>query len=376
MTPYRKIPPGRTARSRGSFGAFYNVRGDPPQGVDPLECQPELACYSHGKGLVREGSQETRAPAFLVCPLGCRFPVVSGVPRFVDSAKYASGFGLQWNTFQKTQLDSYTGTTISRERLTRCLGGALDIVRGKSVLEAGCGAGRFTEVLLGAGARVLAFDLSEAIEANYANCGRWVDYFVFQADILRVPVVPSSFDIVVCLGVIQHTPKPEETMLALCSYLKPGGLLVIDHYTHGYATTASRRVLRAFLLKRSNRVSMRVCKVLVGLLWPVHTVMWHLRSIPGVGRLRSWFLYWSPVVDYHDTYRQLGARLLYEWAVLDTHDTLTDYYKHIRGAEELAESLREFGMAEIETAYAGNGVEVRARKPGKLKLTPTEIGDR
>ena len=112
------------------------------------------------------------------------------MPRFVASDDYAAAFGWQWTHFQKSQLDSYTGTTISRDRLTRCLGGSLSIVRGKAVLEAGCGAGRFTEILIESGARVVAADLSSAVDANYANCGAATDYFVWQADIRRLPVAP------------------------------------------------------------------------------------------------------------------------------------------------------------------------------------------
>ena len=74
------------------------------------------------------------------------------------------------------------------------------------------------------------------------------------------------------------------------------------------------------------------------------------------------FLYISPVVDYQDAYPQLGPRLLRVWAILDTHDTLTDVYKHLRSAEEISNVLRQCGMSEIKTAYAGNGVEARARK--------------
>ncbi|MBV9453466.1 MAG: class I SAM-dependent methyltransferase, partial [Rubrobacter sp.] len=180
----------------------------------------------------------------MICPQDCRIPVVNGIPRFVGSSNYASAFGLQWNRFRSTQLDSYTGTTISRDRLTDALGGSLDMVRGKSVLEAGCGAGRFTEILLSAGARVFACDLSEAVEANHANCRHWPDYFICQADIMQIPVSPLSFDIVICLGVIQHTPNPEATIAALTQYVKPGGMLAIDHYSREYPYTTSRRILR------------------------------------------------------------------------------------------------------------------------------------
>ena len=157
---------------------------------------PELRCPNDLMQLVWDNKKRVEDAGFLLCPSGCHFPVVNKIPRFVNSENYASAFGLQWKTFQETQLDSYTGTTISRDRLARCLGGCLNVARGKSVLEAGCGAGRFTEVLLSEGARVFAFDLSEAVEANYAYCKHRPDYFVCQASILQIPALPSSFDIV------------------------------------------------------------------------------------------------------------------------------------------------------------------------------------
>src|SRR5262245_40737187 len=217
-----------------------------------------------------------------VCTRGCRYPIVARIPRFVPAPSYADSFGLQWNAFRRTQLDSFTGTTLSRERLTRIAGGALDVFRAKTVLEAGCGAGRFTEVMLEAGARVFAADLSSAVEANLENCGRCQDYFVCQADRRRLPVLPGSFDAVVCVGAIQHTPNPEETMAKLCSYLRSGGWLYMDHYPPDYPTTPSRRVLRWFLLRASPRFALGFCSALIGLLWPVHRSMARVAGAPQV----------------------------------------------------------------------------------------------
>src|SRR5882757_4950449 len=84
---------------------------------------------------------------------------VNNIPRFVSSGAYASLFGDQWKQYKKTQLDSYSGTTISKDRLDRCLGDLKDNLAGKTVLEAGCGAGRFTEVLLQKGAYLVSSDL-------------------------------------------------------------------------------------------------------------------------------------------------------------------------------------------------------------------------
>ena len=289
--------------------------------------------------------------------------MVKEIPRFVPLENYAASFGLQWNTFRQTQLDSFTGATISSDRLTRLVGGSLEVFRGKKVLEAGCGAGRFTELILSAGADVFAADISTAVEANYLSCNKHPNYFVCQADILNLPVQPEQFDIVFCAGVIQHTPNPEETIAELCRHVKPGGLLVMDHYTFTYPVTPSRRILRSFLLKQDEIFSMKFCKFMVTALWPLHRLVFDLRNLPKMHSVRNTFLRISPVVDYQGDHPQLGKRLLYQWALLDTHDTLTDQYKHIRTVKEIHNHLHQCGMTEIDAVYAGNGVEAIARKP-------------
>ncbi|HEY5996148.1 MAG TPA: class I SAM-dependent methyltransferase [Candidatus Deferrimicrobiaceae bacterium] len=325
-----------------------------------MESPVPLECPDH-----RERLHPTDDGARYACRSGCSFPVVQGIPRFVPSTNYAASFGLQWNRYRKTQLDSFTGLAITRDRLTRLAGGSLEFLKGKSVLEVGCGAGRFTEILLASGARVFATDISDAVEANHANCGGSPGYFVCQADLRSLPVAPGQFDVVVCIGVVQHTPCPEDTIGILCAQLKEGGLLVMDHYTYGYAVTASRKWLRALLLRSPPAASLAMCRGLVAALWPVHRLLWRAKSVFPFGWLRRGWIRLSPVVDYHGSYPQLGPELLKAWATLDTHDTLTDVYKHLRSREEIEEALRRFGMERIETAYAGNGVEARARAPYK-----------
>jgi len=323
-----------------------------------------LVCPEHRLPLSDAAGE---APGY-ACPRGCRFPVARGIPRFVAQASYADSFGLQWNTFRRTQLDSHTGTALSRDRLARIAGG-LEVFRGRFVLEAGCGAGRFTEVMLGAGARVIATDLSSAVEANLENCGHFRDYFVCQADLRRLPVPPGAFDIVVCVGVIQHTPDPEETIERLCGYVAPGGWLFIDHYSPGYPATFSRRLLRAVLLRTSPKTALRFCTRLIQALWPLHRLIWAgLRGAIGRGnwlarKARGAFLRLSPVVDYQSAYPELGPELLRTWALLDTHDTLTDRFKHLRSEDQIRAQLEKCGMTEIHTQPGGNGVEARARRP-------------
>jgi len=138
----------------------------------------------------------------LVSDSGEKFPVIDGIPRFVELDNYANAFGLQWKSFAKIQLDSYNGSTISKDRLVRCLGTSLAELQGKTILEVGCGAGRFTEHLVSSGALVHSVDLSAAVEANHDNISDKPNYRIAQADVYKLPFNENSFDIVICLGVI------------------------------------------------------------------------------------------------------------------------------------------------------------------------------
>jgi 2-polyprenyl-3-methyl-5-hydroxy-6-metoxy-1,4-benzoquinol methylase len=331
-----------------------------------MRIPPELCCLAHAQPLTaNENSGFVEKSTALTCPSGCKVPVMDGVPRFVLSDNYAASFGLQWKTFSKTQLDSYTRTSISRDRLTKCLGTTIDILAGKKVLEVGCGAGRFTELMLEAGAHVFACDLSRAAEANFENCRRFGEnYFVCQADALKLPVVPHSFDFVICMGVIQHTPSPEATIAALARHLQPGGMLVMDHYSYAFPSNFLQRYLRRVLVRLPPNVAKQLVLAMAHALLPVHVVTWGKKR--GLGRARTYLLQLSPLIDYYDVYPQLGNKLLREWSVLDTHDSLTDHYKHLRTTEEIASCLRSCGLVDLEVYYGGNGIEARAKIPDSI----------
>ena len=246
---------------------------------------PEYYCPDHGVVLSPSGND------CFVCPQGCVYPVIRGIPRFVPADNYAASFGLQWNTFRQTQLDSNTCTTISTDRLRRLAGGDLSVFAGKRVLEAGCGAGRFSEVMLKAGAELTAIDLSDAVEANLFNCGRHDGYSVAQADIYRLPFAPGTFDIVVSVGVIQHTPAPERTIAALCEQVAPGGLLIIDHYRPtDIPPRPASRMIRRHLLKQDPAYCLRFVGRLVAVLWPVHRLLHSVRRVQRLTPLRKWLL--------------------------------------------------------------------------------------
>ena len=79
-------------------------------------------------------------------------------------------------------------------------------------------------------------------------------------------------------------------------------------------------------------------------------------------RLRHYVQMLSPVADRYEAYPHMDKKLLDEWALLDTHDLLTDRYKHCLSGEEISRTLTACGLSEIEVRYAGNGVEAQATR--------------
>ncbi|HOS47130.1 MAG TPA: class I SAM-dependent methyltransferase [Bacteroidia bacterium] len=293
----------------------------------------------------------------LISESGEQFPIVKGIPRFVPQDNYASAFGLQWKTYAKTQLDSFSNTRITQDRLERCLNMPIEGLKGKTVLEVGAGAGRFTELLVKGGGMIHSVDLSVAVEVNKENIGNATNYQIAQASVYDMPYPDNSFDYVVCLGVIQHTPDPEKTIKCLFDKVKPGGTLVIDHYIWriGYYSTLTP-LFRAVLKEMKPAKSQKIVNGLVDFFFPIH---WALKD----KGIINWLVHRvSPLIVYINLFPEQDKKFHYEWSKLDTYDQLTDYYKHLRSPKQIQSTLESLKGKNIWINKGGNGVEARCEK--------------
>src|SRR5438093_8272518 len=144
------------------------------------ECGGDLRLTATDKEEVIEGN--------LTCA-GCSktYPIINGIPRFVEPDNYAVSFGYQWNLFRKEQIDSYNGTTLSADRLWSETGWMPEELKGKWVLDVGCGAGRFMDASSMSEGEIVGVDISSAIYAAKENLeGRDNVHFV-QASISDLP---------------------------------------------------------------------------------------------------------------------------------------------------------------------------------------------
>jgi SAM-dependent methyltransferase len=283
--------------------------------------------------------------------------VRNGIPRFVADDGYAESFGEQWNRWRRVQLDSVTGKPISRTRLFEGTGWPEDL-EGVTVLEVGCGAGRFTEVLLDAGADVWAVDASSAVDAARANLGEHDRLHLAQADLFDLPFDVGAFDRVLCYGVLQHTPDPPRAFLTVSEF---GTTIAADVYRKPpYVDRWSAKTLWRPLTTRLPRTALRrIVEWYVPRWLPIDT---RLARVPKLGRFLTAVV---PCWNYTGLL-PLDRDELVAWAILDTFDALSPLYDKPQTLEAVREWVREAGLEEAGVRYGGNGILINGRRPPRL----------
>lgn len=98
-------------------------------------------------------------------------------------------------------------------------------IRGKRLLDAGCGFGAFSSEACARGAQVTAVDIADGLIARVS--ARLPGVKALPASILSLPFPDADFDVVVSSDVIEHTQDPWKAVDELVRVLKPGGLLCL-----------------------------------------------------------------------------------------------------------------------------------------------------
>ncbi|MBX2825415.1 MAG: bifunctional 2-polyprenyl-6-hydroxyphenol methylase/3-demethylubiquinol 3-O-methyltransferase UbiG [Gammaproteobacteria bacterium] len=99
-------------------------------------------------------------------------------------------------------------------------------IKGKTVLDVGCGGGILAESMAHRGASVTGVDLAEAAltvaRLHALDTETDVTYEMIAAEDIAHRQ-PETFDVVTCLEMLEHVPDPASTVAACAQLVKPGG---------------------------------------------------------------------------------------------------------------------------------------------------------
>jgi SAM-dependent methyltransferase len=271
--------------------------------------------------------EEIIGGALRCAPCARDYPIVRGIPRFVASGAYASSFGKQWNWFRHVQLDSHNGGHESAETLWQTTGWRAEDYKGRVLLDAGVGAGRFAEIAAANGAEVVGIDLTDAVEAAYANVGAHPRVHIVQADIFAMPFRDGVFDLAYSIGVLHHTPDPRAAFDRVARAVKKGGQLAIYVYSRYGLGVHTSDLLR----KLTTRLPVGVMFYLAAVAVPLSVAY----RLPIVGKV----LQVAVPISLHPNAR---------WRWLDTFDWYTPQYQWKLRYPEVIRWFRKNGFLDVE----------------------------
>jgi SAM-dependent methyltransferase len=257
-------------------------------------------------------------------------------------------------------LDAYNGTTFSRQRFYSITEWDAAAMSGKLVLDVGCGAGRFAEVVLRDGAEVVAADLSSAVDACRRNLGTNPKLHCVQASIYELPLRDAIFDYVYCIGVIQHTPDPRRSVLSILSKVVSGGKVGFWIYELNWKSFVGTAGFKYGLRPLTRRMSLvrleRLCAKLEAICWPINR--WARRR----GALGKAVMRALPVACAHLQDTPLSQGDFREWVRLDTFDMYSPAHDHPQR------------FSTVKSWLENAGFKVAPRHPhGAVSITATRL---
>ena len=150
---------------------------------------------------------------------------------------------------------------------------------------------------------------------------------------------------------------------AVATAPRPGGALVFDHYRWKLRNFmpppfgVAGLLYRWYFLKLPRSRQFEAVKAVFDYWFPL---VWRFRDSRLAQLLLSRL---NPIVNYYPHFGLRDRDMYYEWMLLDTHDAMTDVYKHRRTAKGIRRFLAELGAEDIRVVNDGNGVEAFCRKP-------------
>ena len=289
------------------------------------------------------------------------YKVVEGIPRFLPEAidsvvkRNVESFGAQWHLLgERSELNR-------REFLSYLDGLTPDFFRGKIVLDAGCGMGKFLYYAAQWGAEdVIGVDMSNSVEVAAHWTREMPNAHVIQGDIYKLPL-REGFDFIYSIGVLHHLPDPERGFSSLVPLLGGNGEILAWVYAYEGNELYIRFAdpLRRLTCRLPLSINKIGAQILAAVLWIlIYTVYLPLNRM-NLKRL--------PFNDYFLYFRELGFALFWGTVLDKMTPSISHYYRR----EEFEQWFVRAGLSDVRiTQRNGNSWRGVGVSPGPPTLMP------
>jgi SAM-dependent methyltransferase len=325
----------------------------------------EYLCCPETQEPLHLDAQETRADGMIITgtlqsPSGKSYPILRGIPRFVSQELYAASFGYEWTRWPRVQFEAENANGPMAGHTTRMweiITGGRDDIAGNTLVEFGCGPGRFLDVVRRKGGRAIGIDMSLAVETARKNFQDDPDVLIIQADLLHPPIRQGTMDGGFTIGVLHHTSDPLKGLTALARAVRTGGWIACSVYPKQglYASRAVARHRRVYNRLKpffGYRLPLAYTYFSAYVLAPLFKVIARkTRFVRTVHYLQN---NWLPCLYYLPDVR---------WRLLDTFDAITPAIATTHTSEEVIGWMEQAGCDNIHTTDWGD-TSVTGRKTG------------
>lgn len=280
------------------------------------------------------------------------YPIINGVPRFVDKEDYSSSFGYEWKRWPRVQFDSENIGKImdgyTEKMFEKITGLKKNDIRNKMFVEFGCGSGRFLEIVRKNNALAVGIDMSLAVDVARNNFREDKNVLIVQGDILNPPFKENIFDMGYSIGVFHHTPNPQDCLKKLIEVIKPRGKIFLSIYSkNGFYDFPSLLFFRK-IYKLINKIMSRYIAQKFILFYAffsayfIYYIFLPFRDIRGFGRS----------IRFIEKYLLINLNIPdVKWRILDIFDAITPEYASTHSPEEIKKWFYESGVFDV---YATN----------------------
>ncbi len=188
---------------------------------------------------IQQSDHEEILAGLLGCPkCRCDFPIRDGIPRFVSSDAHAARSSFELKRWRPAQFDTES-RRLNESTFIVSTGTRPEELAGKLVLDAGCGSGRFVDVVARSGAETVGLDPSQAVDVAREHLRSQPNCHFIQASALFPPFRPGTFDFAYSIGALTNTSDSREGFRRMAATVKPRGVVAIWVY-------ARRRLTETF----------------------------------------------------------------------------------------------------------------------------------